>query len=501
MQTTFAKLYSAFDSIRWQIVIRALFAGVVGGFFAVLYRLILELASQWIPFLTSHPWLYLTIPILGIGLAKLITWQPMATGSGIPQAEGVVLLGLKMRSLPILLVRFIAGAIGALFGLSLGREGPSIQIGACGGQLVAQARHTDPLQTRYLITGGAAAGLSAAFNAPLSGMVFALEEVHRSFSRIILLSAMAASLSADYLSKTFFGLKPVLYFVDIKSLPLENYWWVIPLGIVTGLLGVLINHCLLGAQTLYQRLPVWQRISLALLIAVPITFFLPQLLGSGHELIAQTHHAALGIHLALLYLIGKIFFTSTSFGSGLPGGIFMPILSIGALGGYAFGLLIHVDPSLLATLSVCAMAGTLAASVKAPLTAIILIMELSGSLRHMLPVAAVVFIALLISDLLKMAPIYETLLERYVGDKSEATMPAQIIEVPVEMGSFVSGRLIKEVGWPTQTLILGIRRGDQEVMAHGETKVQAGDYLIILAREGHQANLKQQFDDLCQSVG
>jgi H+/Cl- antiporter ClcA len=345
----------------------------------------------------------------------------MASGSGIPQVEGVVLLGLRMRWLLVLVVRFAGGLLCGMFGLSLGREGPSIQIGAAASQGVSGAMKSDALEENTLITAGAAAGLSAAFNAPLSGMMFALEEVHRNFSPVILLSAASASLSADFVSKTWFGLRPVLDFTKFGQLSLPLYWWMIPLGIVAGLVGSLTNRMLLGFQTLYSKLPAAAGPVIALLIALPCGLFAPKVLGGGEELIDFAEHASSGVLGLLALLAIKMLFTGFSFGSGAPGGIFMPILAIGTLSGSVFGLLATqllagiVPPSAVAVFAVCAMAGTLSASAKAPMTSILLAVEMSGSLVHTLPVAACAFIALFVADLLGIKPIYSALLERYLA--------------------------------------------------------------------------------------
>ncbi len=157
--------------------------------------------------------------------AWMIAKEPMASGSGIPQTNGVVICGLQMRWQTILPVRFVGGLFGALFGSVAGREGPSIQIGASGAQFLShrlRGKRREDVQEHYLVTAGAAAGLSAAFSAPLSGMMFALEGVHRSFSPAILMGATAASLTADFVSKYCFGLRPVLDFGDIGQLSLKS---------------------------------------------------------------------------------------------------------------------------------------------------------------------------------------------------------------------------------------------------------------------------------------
>ncbi|GDZ62471.1 chloride channel protein [Bifidobacterium longum] len=274
------RLIPRFDHLKWKMAAAGIVIGLVSGLLVVVYRLGIEYgtdASRWIyARIRETPWLIAPWAVAAVAAALAIAWmvvkEPMAGGSGIPQTNGVVICGLKMRWQTILPVRFVGGLLGALFGLSLGREGPSIQIGASGAQCVShrlRGHRREDMQEHYLVTAGAAAGLSAAFSAPLSGMMFALEGVHRSFSPAILMGATAASLTADFVSKYCFGLRPVLDFGDIGQLSLEEYVWLIPLGLVAGLVGSLMNRSLLGFQTLYGKLPAWSRPMIA--IAMDLT--------------------------------------------------------------------------------------------------------------------------------------------------------------------------------------------------------------------------------------
>lgn len=590
---------------QWIVAARAVACGLVAGVLVTCYRQGIEWGTQfarWMyPQIRSNPWLIapwaLAAALVGLFVAWLIRLEPIASGSGIPQIEGVVRLGLKMRAGIVLVVRFAGGLLCGMFGLSLGREGPSIQIGAAASQCMTQIarrlrrqggtvtesadaaglNHVDAgtndrasnashlgvntgkaiyanmqesgtvvaggmasniniadeadsaadtnavsngidaatnvandavavtdtnvddvdavtdtntvtntnavavdaadtvntvnnaatvtdtnansatsangrladgdfppkahrqadgsegaggpktAETNILITAGAAAGLSSAFNAPLSGMMFALEEVHHNFSPAILLSAAAASLSADLVSKYWFGLKPVLDFARLTQLSLPEYWWMIPLGLVAGLIGVSMNKLLLGFQTLYNKLPWWIRPMISLVVALPVGIFLPQVLGGGESLIGFAERATGGVTFLVILLVVKMLFTSTSFGSGVPGGIFMPILAVGTLTGSVFGVSLHaveingnpiVEAKIIPLFAVCAMAGALTASVKAPMTSILLTVEMSGTLMHMLPVAACSFIALLVSDLTGTKPIYDALLDRYMAGHS-----------------------------------------------------------------------------------
>ena len=294
----FSKLVPRFDHLKWKMAAAGILVGLISGFLVVLYRLGIEYGTdtaRWIyARIRETPWLVAPWAVAAIAAALAIAWmvkkEPMAGGSGIPQTNGVVICGLKMRWQTILPVRFIGGLLGSLFGLSLGREGPSIQIGASGAQFLShrlRGKKREDVQEHYLVTAGAAAGLSAAFSAPLSGMMFALEGVHRSFSPAILMGATAASLTADFVSKYCFGLRPVLDFGTIGQLPLGEYGWLIPLGLVAGLVGSLMNRSLLGFQTLYGKLPAWSRPLIAIALALPIGIWLPDVLGGGSNLIAM----------------------------------------------------------------------------------------------------------------------------------------------------------------------------------------------------------------------
>ena len=510
--TKLYKILSELGSIKWSIAVKGVFCGLIAGFLVVLYRLGIEFGTETAVKIYAYlklnplmilPWIIL-ISAAGLFIAWLVKLEPMATGSGIPQVEGLLIYGLKIKYYSVLIVRFTAGIISSFFGLSLGREGPSIQIGASGSQALAKRIRKNKLEENYLITGGAAAGLSAAFNAPLSGIVFALEEVHRSFSGLILIAATTSALTADVVSKYFFGLKPVLSFAETPVLPGAFYFWLIPLGILSGIVGAFLNKALIGFLSLYRKIPFYLRVCIALLIALPCGLFLPSVLGGGQNLIQIAEKAQGGISIIAVYLIVKFIFTCTSFGCGAPGGIFLPILAVGALTGSFFGLIavqLGLPVEYVPDFAVCAMAGALSATVKAPVTSILLIAEMTGSLVHMLPVAACSFIALFLSDALRTTPIYEALLERIAENNNDIrnNKLGGLIEVPVEMGSTVSGKKVRDVAWPQGALLVGIHRGNKDIVPNGNIKILPGDYLIIMSTEDTYKDLNVNIQDLCHA--
>ncbi len=488
---------SRVDSTTWRLVGRAVLTGLVAGALVVGYRMLLgagvDLARHVYATLAERPalipvWLVGAV-VIGLLLATAVRRAPAAAGSGIPQVKGMILYGLRIRAVPVLVVRFVGGTLGSLVGLSLGREGPSVQIGATAAQGVSRIAGAGRLERDHLVSAGAAAGLSAAFNAPLSGMVFALEELHRSFSPLVLLTAAAAALTSDVVSSVALGLHPVLEFGSLPSLPLGQYGWLLLLGPLAGAVGVATNRSVLGFQTLSGRLPVRWRPVVAVVVALPFGLFLPQVLGGGEDLVRFAEGADGGVVLVLVLLVGKVLFTSTSFGSGTPGGIFMPILSVGALTGCAFGLVVmHAGTPAadVATLAVCAMAATLAASLQAPITSILLVVEMSGRVEHTLPVAACVLLALLTADLLRGRPIYDVLLHRFLA-AGEPALPYDedaVLELPVEMGSEAAGRRIASLDLPVGARIVRLRRGLSAYAPTGRTVLLPGDYVqVVVERE------------------
>ena len=215
-------------NLNERLVIDGLIVGLVAGTFSILYRLMLSKISdfRYILFndIDSAIILIFSLIIIGFIIGKIIKWEPLSSGSGIPQVQAELMGKEDMNSPKLIITKFIGGGLSALGGLSLGREGPSIQIGAAVAKIAAKLMKRDSTETRYIITAGASAGLAAAFNAPISGTMFALEEVHKSFSAALLIPCLIASIVADYMSKNIFGLEPAFSFKILEQIPLKQYY-------------------------------------------------------------------------------------------------------------------------------------------------------------------------------------------------------------------------------------------------------------------------------------
>lgn len=194
-----------------KIVLKSLLVGVFVGFITVLYRLALTYASQWsksiygfvsINRIYALP-LFLTLILLAYIVYKLVCYEPLIGGSGIPQVKGQLMGHLDSRWFSTLWAKFIGGTIAILAGLSVGREGPSIQLGAATAEGLASKFSSTRTEQKILIASGASAGLSAAFNAPLAGVMFALEEIFKYFSPIVLLATIVSAVAADMVAGFF----------------------------------------------------------------------------------------------------------------------------------------------------------------------------------------------------------------------------------------------------------------------------------------------------------
>ena len=353
-------------------------------------------------------------------LAKIVAREPMCTGSGIPQVKGVLMGKMSMNWASVLVAKIAGGVLAIGAGMSLGREGPSVQLGACAGQGIghlSQSFHRG-LEARTLLVPGAGAGLAAAFNAPLAGVIFGLEELQRTFSAAALLVSITAAVTATAVTGLFFGSSPVFSLGYLLPMPLDMLGWLAGLGLFVGTLGRMFNPSLLWAQDFYERLGLkgMYKPLLPLLLAACLGFVLPEILGGGSHLVDALAVESYSLAFLCLLFAGKFLFTMLCFGSGVPGGIFLPMLVLGALGGAIFGNLLAgagLFPAMyLPDMIVFGMAAYFAVVAKSPVTGSVLIMEMTGSFQHMLALLIVSLSAYAVSDLTGGRPVYVQLLGR-----------------------------------------------------------------------------------------
>lgn len=499
------------SSNRLPIIAKSILVGLLTGLLISAYRLILvyagELSLNLYDRLRNHmAWLpiaFLLLVIGGLFIGVLISRYDMIKGSGIPQVKGIMMGYLKNNWLSTLLAKFFGGAICILAGLSLGREGPSIQLGSCVAQGLGNKLASSRTEKKILIASGAGAGLAAAFNAPLAGAMFALEEIFRYFSPVILLSTLVSAIVADFVSKLVFGMSPVFQFGELSIIPLESYWILFILGIILGIFGAFHNYVLLYIQKLYQRVNIVARPVIPFLIAGILGLYFPLATGSGHPIINELQLSP-SITFLITLLILKFLFSMLSFGSGAPGGIFFPLLMTGAIIGGIFGHvtnLIGYGNEFINNFIIFAMAGFFTAIVRAPITGVVLLVEMTGSFSHLLPLTVVSVTSYVVADLMKSAPIYDSLLENIIKNKKEEKTEQEAgqkitLEMIVHYGSKIENKKIKDINFPESCLLIAIRRGGKDIIPRGNTRILAEDYLVVLTDLAEEAKTRKHILEL-----
>jgi CIC family chloride channel protein len=364
---------------------------------------------------------------IGAWVACYLTQRlaPQTAGSGIPRVEAVLRNHLRPAAAWVLPVKFFGGALSIGSGLALGREGPIVQMGGTIGRLVGDAFDSWVPEPWTLIAAGAGAGLAVAFNAPLAALIFVVEElIHRFSARIFcatLMACICGTVALRWLigDATDFG-TPRLALLPAKMLP--DY---LVLGLLAGLLGVAFNMCLMASLKTFDLAARWPRGAKGALVGAAaglLAWFAPGVVGGG-EVIAR-HAIAYNIPLRVLggLLLARFILTLASYGTGAPGGIFAPLLALGALLGNGFAsietLLFH-GPHDPAPYAIVAMAACFTAIVRSPLTGVVLLLEMTGGWTLILPMMAASLTAYAVPELLGNPPIYDSLRDR--DEKMELT--------------------------------------------------------------------------------
>lgn len=497
--------------------------GAIVGLVITAYRVCLSTAETFLRMLIESVkgqpfaiacW-FLALGIIAFVIARLMQFEPDTRGSGIPQVDAEVMGRLDMNYLRVLVVKFFEGVLCTLSGLSLGREGPSVLLGSMAGKGVSRALKMDRGEEHLLTTCGAAAGMSAAFHAPLAGVLFALEEIHREFNAPLVISAMASTAMADFVSSKILGMQPVLRFDLVSNLPHADYAFVLLMGVVCGLVGAAHN---VGMFAMQERVfgSFRKRIGdgvlvIAFLMAGVAAFVAPELLCGGDAILEhlEADQQALTFAAVLFLLVGKYFFTCVCFSSGAPGGTLLPLVIMGSLVGALMGMCVvgyaGMPFSYLNNFILLGVAGMFAASVRAPVTAVVLCFELTGTLDNLLAATAVSLVAYVTANMLKVDPFYEHLLGGLLiqqpppadGVRDKAKGHKVLHTHVVGVGSIAEGKAIADVPWPEDILVVTIDRAGMHIVPEGATVLQALDELLFIMDEEGEAETEKLLHDIC----
>ncbi|MGX1498416.1 CIC family chloride channel protein [Labrenzia sp. MBR-25] len=369
---------------------------------------------------------------------------PEAAGSGIQEIEGAMEDKRPLHWPRVLIAKFFGGLLALGSGLVLGREGPTIHMGAMTAEALSRSQDLSGDDHKGLLAAGAAAGLAAAFNAPLAAILFIVEETRRQFPfgyRTYMAVIIASILSAA-ITEQLTSIGPPLQ-VDVGFVPVWSFVLLAVLGLFLGALGVFFNRALITVMDLFLKIPSGLRWVPAVVIGAAtgiLLNILPAATGGGEELVHDlilTNYGVIALLVLTLLRFGGVLF---SYASGVPGGIFAPMLSIATCAGLAFGVasaeLLPVDDDFRSACAVAAMGGFFAASVRAPLVGVVLVMELTGAYSLIMPVLITCTTASLTAHHLGGRPIYEELLERTLRLAGEPVDgPSGGDKTPVQLGT------------------------------------------------------------------
>ena len=482
--------YLSVSHQRHRLFPRAALVGLCAGIVAIVFRTLLAEADivrnalvVWSQQTPNIGWL---LPILfGAGGAALSVrlvrrYAPETSGSGIPHLKATLHRLRELRWWRVLPVKMVGGVLAIGSGMALGREGPTVQMGGAVGDAIARWLKVTARERLVLIAAGAGAGLAAAFNAPLSGLVFVLEEVQRDFRPVMFGAALVAAAVADIVARLAVGQLPVFAVPSYPAPPLTAIPAFIALGVVAGILGVTFNRGLLIVLNLFGRFSTRTRIILAGgvgALAGLIAWYSPLAVGGGHDLAEHVLAGNLALTVIPLWFLLRFGLTLFSYGTGAPGGIFAPLLVLGALIGLATGEIAHLyAPTAVpqpAVFAVVGMAAYFTAIVRAPLTGIVLILEMTGNYSQMLPLLVSCFSAYAVAEALRDLPIYEALLERDLlsGGLRPTYKEPIVVEMAVEPGAPFVGKTVKELALPPGCILVHYHEDGREWVPTATTRL------------------------------
>ena len=505
--TSSAELEAARSEIKEELQIRrqrknlfplAALVGLGAGLVSALFSAFIEAADKlrntlivWSAQFPEWGWIFpVLFGVVGAGVSVFIVrrYAPETSGSGIPHIEAVMNRLRTLNWSRVLPVKFICGVLSIGGGLALGREGPTVQMGGAVGSAVATFFKARPREQRTLIGAGAGAGLAAAFNAPLSGVIFVLEEIQRDFHPLVFGAVFLATAIADIVVRYFSGGQMSFVVPNYPALSITSLPFFALLGLVAGLLGVLYNRSLIGTINLFDLFKGKGKLGIAAFIGAVaglVGWFSPIAIGSGHSLAEVVLVGKFAISSIPLFFLFRFFLAITSYSTGASGGIFAPLLSLGALLGFAIGHASHyVAPSIVtepAVFAVVGMAAYFSAIVRSPLTGVALIVEMTGGYQQMLPLLVSCFCAYAVAEMMNNLPIYETLLERELdrdGSGLNLTEP-MLFDFEIEEGSPFSGKKIGALGLPSGCLLIRYVLDGKEYVPTADTLLE--DHMRITA--------------------
>ena len=420
----------AIKTVLLSLVIGTL-VGFVGIFFEMATSWVFGQRSVWVDQWFSNTYAVIaatfTVSALLAGASYYIVkrFAPETGGSGIPEIEASMQDLRPVRWWRVIPVKFLGGVGSLGSGMVLGREGPTVQLGANIGQMVADVGRVKDRETRHtLLAAGSAAGLTTAFNAPLAGILFVIEEMRSEFNynlisvKAVFVGAVMATIACRMVS----GQSPILLLGSYDMPAQSTLWLYLVLGLLFGVIGIGFNKFLLWLQQKF--LDFYQGSMLRFVLTGAFIgeccglfgLYLPQAVGGGFDVVHQVSAGQIGLGLLMLVFVLRFLTSTISFSSGAAGGIFSPLLALGASFGGIFGyvadMMFPESQLQMGSFVIAGMGALFAATVRAPLTGTVLVLEMTASYTLLLPMIITCLGATIVAQWLGGRPLYTVLMEK-----------------------------------------------------------------------------------------
>jgi CIC family chloride channel protein len=393
-------------------------AGPLTGLAVVAFILLTERMGMRLYPVGGAPWRRLLFPVAGsLGIGYLLyRFFPGARGSGVPQTKAALFARDGRITLRTVLGKFLCTSVTLASGIPLGREGPSVQVGAGIGSVLGRLLGLPTEQVKKLIPVGAAAAIAAAFNTPLAAVVFSLEEIMGDLNAPMMGGVVLASATAWMVLRISLGNNPLFKVPQYQLVSPQEFAVYAVLGVAGGVVSAAFARLLLGMRARFLRFPqktVWfQPVAGGLLVGL-VGWFVPQVLGVGYGFVGDALNGRMAFRLMLLLLVLKLITVTTSYASGNAGGIFGPALFLGAMVGGSVGTVAHhFFPAYTATPGAYALVGmgaVFAGVVRAPMTSVLMIFEMTQDYAVIVPLMIANLVSLFVASRLQHEPIYEAL--------------------------------------------------------------------------------------------
>lgn len=497
----------------FRLTIQGIMVGIFAGLMVCLYRFLLygseHVLRDYLTIIHGNVLyiilFFIALVIMGLLVDFLTKWEVDSAGSGIPQVYAEVKGHMEADWAKVLFSKIVSGVLTALGGLSLGPEGPSVQIGGMAGKGIAKLFKGSKTDELRLILVGSAVGITAAFNAPLAGVLFVLEEINHGFDKTLVFIALVSAIVSDFISKAIFGQSTALTF-PIHNIPLESYWLLVVLGVVIGLLGYVYNIGMIKSSDFVNRLkiPSWLKFVVVFMVSGVVALMIPEISDGGHFMMDMLGVAMPSLGVLVLLLVMKYLFSMFSFSSGAPGGIFLPILVLGAYIGAVFGSIVvptfGFEQALVYKFVVISMAGFFAATVRSPITGVVLIAEMCGSTESLVAMIIVSLIAYVVPTLLGNEPIYESLYDRLLVNKNREFIkkPSKHVlsEYLIPLDCNYINFKIKDIPFPKNAIVVSVIRNGKYIIPTEDFHIKYGDQIHILADVNDYPYVRQEIEEL-----